>query len=90
MINFAIQFVVILGNLITYAIIIRILLSWINMGGGPRGRFSQIIHEATEPVINLAKRLPHRIGMMDFSALIALLAIDLLVWAVVTILSNLI
>lgn len=78
------------GSLLTYAIIIRIVLSWIRMGkpGAPHGQFSQLIHDVTEPVIALARKLPHRIGMIDLAPLIALLGIDLLVGVIIVLLNK--
>lgn len=76
---FLLQFVNVLGNLLIYAIIARVLLSWFSMGSdGVRGRFSQIVNDVTDPVINLAKKIPHSIGMIDLSPMIALIGIDLL------------
>lgn len=76
---FFLQFVNVLGNLLIYTIIARVLLSWFAMGGsGERGRVSQIIHDVTDPVINLVKKMPHSIGMIDLSPMIALIGIDVL------------
>lgn len=90
-IAFTQKFVIVLGNLITYAIIGRIIMSWLTMGqpGGPRGRFSQFLFDVTEPVIRLARKLPHRIAMIDFAPLIALIAVDLIVSGLVIGLSKL-
>ncbi|MBD3360409.1 YggT family protein [Candidatus Peregrinibacteria bacterium] len=91
LIYFAIQFVIILGNLITYAIIGRIIVSWLSMGRpGPRGRFSQILIDVTEPFISIARKIPHRIGMIDLSPLIALIGIDLLSGTIAALLASLI
>lgn len=69
----------ILKNLLVYAIIGRVLLSWFAMApGGTRGRFSQFLYDVTDPVINLAKKIPHTIAMIDLSPLIAIFALDLL------------
>jgi YggT family protein len=88
--NFTIQFVVILGNFISYAIIGRVIVSWFTMGRmGGRGRLVQILYDVTDPVINLAKKLPHHIGMMDLSPIIALLGVELIVWIVVNLLYKL-
>ena len=90
-IAFTINFVVILGNIIVYMIIARIIVSWFTLGNaGPKGRIVQILHDATNPFINLARKLPHRIGMIDFAPLIALVGIDLLSRLIVVLLSNLI
>jgi len=91
LIHFTMQFVVILGNLITYAIIGRILVSWLSMGRmGPRGRFSQFLYSVTDPVIAVARKIPHRVGMFDLSPLIALIAIDLLVGVVIVLLNKMV
>lgn len=89
-ITFTIQFLIVLGNIITYSIIARILISWFTMGKpGSRGRFSQIIYDVTEPPIAVARKLPHRLGMIDFSPLIALIGVDLLVSLIITLLAGL-
>lgn len=48
------------------------------MGNRQVGRVAGFLYSVTDPFINLAKKIPHQIGMIDFSALIALLAIDFL------------
>lgn len=91
LVGFTINFLHILGNLITYAIIGRILVSWFTMGRpGPQGPISRILYEVTDPVINLAKKLPHKIGMIDLSPLIALIGIDLIIGLIVILLNKLV
>ena len=78
---FAINFVTVLGNIMSYAIFVRIILSWVNMGGARKpGKFTYFIHDITEPILSLAKKLPHRIGMLDLSPFTAMLLINLLVY----------
>ncbi len=74
------NFVTILANIITYAIIGRVLFSWFKMAGQShgRGRLEQFLYDITDPVLNIVKKVPHSYGMMDFSPIMALLAIDLL------------
>ena len=58
LIAFTIQFVIVLGNLITYAIIGRVIVSWISAGKpGSRGRFSQVLFDVTEPFIAVARKI---------------------------------
>jgi len=84
------NFVVVLGNLMTYAIIIRIIISWFSMGSfNQRGRFAQFFYDATDPILNMAKKIPHRIGMIDLSPLIALIGIDLFVRLILILISRL-
>lgn len=88
--TFTVQFVVILGNLLTYAIIARVLISWFSMGSQRgRGKFSQAVFDATEPMMNLVRKIPHRIGMIDLSPIIALIGIDLIVSLLITLIRNL-
>ncbi|MFA6305297.1 MAG: YggT family protein [Candidatus Gracilibacteria bacterium] len=84
------QFVIVLGNLLTYAIIGRILFSWFSMGSGgrPTNRFAIILNDVTDPVMNLAKKIPHSIGMLDLSPMIAIIGIDLIVRLVIFLLSK--
>lgn len=74
-----ITFVNVLCSLITYAILARIILSWVYVLGHKHpGKVMYFLYDITNPVINLAKKLPHVIGMIDLSPLIALLAVDLI------------
>jgi uncharacterized protein YggT (Ycf19 family) len=79
---FLIKFIEVLSNLITYAIFARIILSWFKMGGSPgmqsRGRLEQFLIDVTDPFLNLAKKLPHKVGMIDLSPLIVLFGISIL------------
>ena len=78
-IEFAITFVWVFSNLLSFAIIGRIIMSWVTMGQmGGGGRVTQILNDVTGPVIGLARKLPHRVGMIDLAPMIALIGIDLL------------
>jgi YggT family protein len=90
MIDFGIQFILILGNLISYAIIARILISWFAMGKmAPPGKVTMFLRDVTDPVINLARKLPHKWGMIDFAPLIALIGVDILTRVIIIGLTNL-
>jgi YggT family protein len=89
-IGFTINFLQILGNLVTYAIIGRVLVSWFTMGRpGGGGSITRILYEVTDPLINLVKKIPHKIGMIDLSPLIALIAVDLIISLLVILLNKL-
>ncbi len=85
---FLVQFVIILGNLITFAIIGRVLISWFSMGRRPTGQLSAFVYHLTDPIMNVVKIIPHKIGMIDLSPLIALIGVDLLVRALIYMISN--
>ena len=75
---FAVNFVTVLGNLLTYAIFARVILSWFMVGGGSPGRITRFVNDVTDPVMNLVKKLPHKIGMIDLSPLIALFGVNVI------------
>ncbi|MBU1992449.1 MAG: YggT family protein [Patescibacteria group bacterium] len=75
---FLITFVQTFVDIMSVLIIVRVLMSWF-MATGRRapGRLTQIVYDVTEPVIKIAKKVPHRIGMIDLSPIIALIGLDL-------------
>lgn len=87
---FLINFVNVLGNIMSYAIFARIILSWMNMGGMRQpGKFTYFINDITDPILKLAKKLPHRIGMLDLSPFTAMLMINLIVYLLVNLIAYL-
>lgn len=91
-INFSADFIVIFKNLIIYAIIARIIVSWFTMGryGQRPSRIVRFLNDITNPFINLARKLPHRIAMIDFAPLIAIIGLDLLAQLIVMLLAKLV
>ncbi len=70
LIRFILQFLVL-------AIIFRIILSWF----APRSAntFSIILYRITEPILEPLRRIIPRAGMFDFSPIIAIIILQLLV-----------
>ena len=62
-------------RILKYAILIRILISWVQPMG--RGRFYQALYDATEPLLRICRNLLPRTGMIDFSPILAFFALDL-------------
>lgn len=86
---FLINFVEIFSKILVFAIFARVIMSWVNMGKPTQGgRITQILHETTDPVINLVRKIPHRIGMIDLAPLIAIIGIDLISSFLIILLSN--
>lgn len=65
----------ILFQLIEFLIIIRILMSFMNIN--PDNAIGQIVYELTDPVLapakGLLRMLPFNTGMLDFSPIVAML-----------------
>lgn len=85
------NFVKIFGNLVVYAIIGRVIVSWFTIGAMvPKNRIINFLYEATDPFINLARLIPHRVGMIDFAPLIAMFGVDFLSQVLVMLLTKLV
>ncbi|MDP2624979.1 MAG: YggT family protein [Candidatus Peregrinibacteria bacterium] len=74
--EFLIYFIDTFFQLLSVAIIARILMSWFR--ANPTSGFYQFVISVTDPVMNLAKKVTPRAGMLDFSPIIALIAIDII------------
>lgn len=72
--NIVVNFVEILAQVLTWAIIIRALLSWFSIGGAQP--LFRLLIEITEPVLVPIRRVLPGVGMIDFSPLIAILLIQ--------------
>jgi len=72
-IPFLITFVSVLVKLLYWAIIIKILMSWVAVG---RTQFGVIIEQIVHPILKPFRWA--RIGMFDLSPIVALLLLDFL------------
>lgn len=59
---------------LSFLIVVRILLSW--LAPHSRGGIANFVFSVTEPILALFRRLPLRIGMIDFSPIVALIVIN--------------
>lgn len=59
---------------LTFLIILRILMSW--LAPHAQGSIVNFIVSTTTPILDVFRRLPLRIGMIDFSPIVALLVLD--------------
>ena len=65
-----------LFNVIYFLLVIRIILSW--FGVNPYNELVLILFRITDPILAPFRRLPLRIGMIDFSPIVAFLVIAFL------------
>lgn len=77
---FLINFVRFLVFALWLLILARVLLSWVDPGG--RGRFAAFIIQMTEPILAPVRNVMPRTGMFDFSPLIVLLVLGVILRAV--------
>ena len=61
-------------NLYSLAVVARVLLSWVNPD--PFNPIVQFLHQATDPYLDLFRRVIPTIGPIDISPIIALLVLQ--------------
>jgi YggT family protein len=71
LINFGALFCDIMGM----AIFVQIMLSWIM---GPANNLYLSLDSVTRPVLRIAKKVTPKMGMLDFSPVIALLGLEII------------
>ncbi len=77
MLNYLIQFLSIFITILTWAILIRVLLSWIpNLSRD--NPLVQLLMQITDPVLEPARRLIPPMGGMDFSPIVVILVLQFL------------
>ncbi len=74
--SFLVTFISLLFNVLLFAILGRVLISWIDPMGNMR--VTQILREITEPILAPIRSVLPSIGMIDLSPLVAILLIQLL------------
>ena len=75
--SFIANFIYLLSTVLTFAIFGRVLMSWIS----PRGNdsVSNFLFNITEPILAPIRRLLPKTGMFDFSPMILLLVLQLVI-----------
>ncbi len=71
------QVVCLVFTLFTIAIFLRAILSWFNMD--PRSPLIQILEMVTEPIMEPVRRIMPRLGAIDFSPLVVILLINMVI-----------
>jgi len=74
-------------NILYFLLVIRIILSWV--GADQYNEIVQIVYRVTDPVLAPLRRLPLRIGMMDFSPIVAFIILSVIKSFIVNILYQL-
>ncbi len=77
-VGFLFDFIQFLCEALTLAIILRAILSWFSPG--PTNRLAVILYQVTEPLLRPLRRIIPRVGMLDFSPLVAILLLQLIAY----------
>lgn len=70
------NFIRILCEVLTVAIILRVILSWFSPS--PTNRLFIILLQITEPMLSPLRRIIPRAGMLDFTPLVAIIGLQLI------------
>ncbi len=70
------NFIDLLFQALSFAIIARALLSWFNLG--PSHPVVRILYDITEPVLAPLRRVVPMIGMFDITPIVALILLDVI------------
>jgi YggT family protein len=68
------QIVILFSTFLSLAIFVRAILSWFNLD--PRSPLVQVLDAITEPIIAPIRNVMPRLGMIDFSPLVAILLLN--------------
>ncbi len=77
MIGFLVVFINLLFQVLTWAIIIRVLLTWFpNIN--PENPLVQILRSITDPILEPARRIVPSVGMIDISPIVVLIVLEVM------------
>jgi YggT family protein len=68
--------------LLIVAIVVRSLLSW--FPNAQNNEFARVLHQVTEPLLQPVRQLMPRTGMIDFSAMVVIIVLIVMVEVVRT------
>src|SRR3972149_1280484 len=70
----AVRFIQILAWILSIAIFIRVIISWVGLD--PRNPVVVFLHDITEPILSPLRQFLPRLGMLDLSPLLALILLN--------------
>ncbi len=76
--GFLFRFLQLLCEVLTIVILLRAILSWFSPR--PTNILVNILHQITEPILAPLRRIIPKVGMLDFSPLVAVLLLQLVIY----------
>ena len=76
MLNFLGTFIQVLFQVLIFAILIRALISWFPIGQD--SPIIRILDDVTEPILAPLRKVVPRLGMMDITPIVAMIALQIL------------
>lgn len=84
--TFLVVYINILFEVLEFAIMARIILSWFQ--GMQPSRLYLFLVDSTQPIMRIAQKITPRVGMFDFSPMVALFGLELLRMILLTIITG--
>ncbi len=76
--TFFFNFLQLLCEVLTLAILARVVLSWFSLR--PTNMLVSIIYQVTEPILAPLRRIIPRVGVFDFTPLVAIILLQLITY----------
>jgi YggT family protein len=74
--GFVVEFLILFLNILSYAILGRVLMSWVDQGGSMT--VTRVLNEITEPILAPLRSIMPATGMFDFTPIIAMLLLQVI------------
>ena len=76
--GFIFSFIQLLCQVLTMAILLRIVVSWFSPG--PTNVLTRMLYQITDPILVPLRRIIPRVGMIDFTPLVAVVILQLIAY----------
>jgi YggT family protein len=70
------RFLELLCEVLTLLILVRVIVSWVSPG--QTNTLTNILYQVTEPILGPLRRIIPRVGMLDFSPLVAVILLQVI------------
>ena len=77
--QFMIDIIIAFLYLLNLAIFARVVMSWVIPSGQSSNPLVNIIHEITEPILSPIRKIVPRVGMFDFTPMIAVVTLGIII-----------
>lgn len=74
--SFLLNFISLLFDVLTMAIFLRAILSWVSTG--PNNMLVKMLYQVTEPILAPLRRIVPKVGMLDLTPLVAIVLLQLI------------
>ncbi len=76
--TFLFNFLQLLCEVLTLAILLRVIMSWFSPG--PTNMLTNMLYQVTEPILAPLRRIIPRVGVLDFTPLVAVILLQLITY----------